>query len=399
MTTLAAGAQNRLDIADMRESFLSFSPPYLGDEEIAEVVAALRSGWISRGPRTAEFERAFARRVSAPAALGLNSCTAGLHLALRVLGIGPGDEVIAPTMTFCASVNVIEHVGARPILVDVEPETLNIDPRAAEAAVTERTRAIIVVHYGGHPAEMDELRALAANHGLALIEDAAHAIPAKYKGATIGASENLTAFSFYATKNLTTGEGGMLTGAPALVDRARVLGLHGMSGNAWNRYSEKGKWYYEVVEPGYKYNMTDVQAALGLKQLEKLDAMQVRRREVVKAYFERLRDLPAIGLPCERGHVESAWHLFPIRIRESESPVGRAAFIEAMGERNIGTSVHFIPVHLHPFYAEKYGYQRGSFPIAEEAYDELVSLPLHPGLSDDDVADVVEAVRNICCSR
>ena len=380
----------------MRVTFLSFSPPYVGEDDIDEVVAALRSGWISRGPRTAKFEAVFRTRVGASAALGLNSCTAGLHLALRVLDVGPGDEVIVPTMTFCASVNVIEHVGARPVLVDVEPETLNIDPAAVEAAITERARAIVVVHYGGHPAEMDALSSLAEQHGIQLIEDAAHSLPASYRGVKVGARDNLTAFSFYATKNLTTGEGGMLTGPPALVERARVMSLHGMLGSAWNRYSQKDGWYYEVVEPGYKYNMTDIQAAMGLRQLEKLDQMQSRRREVVSLYRQLLGDIGAIKLPCQKSHVESAWHLFPIRVRASELAMDRGGFIDAMTERNIGTSVHFIPVHMHPFYAAKYGYRRGDFPVAEDAYDELVSLPLHPGLSDADVADVAEAVRDIC---
>ncbi len=382
----------------MRSEFLSFSPPYIGDEEIEEVVAALKSGWISRGPRTAAFEEAFRARVGAPAAVGLNSCTAALHLALKVLDVGPGDEVIAPTMTFAASVNVIEHVGARPVLVDVEPDTLNLDPAAVRAALTPRSRAIMVVHYGGHPAEMDELGALSEHHGVPLIEDAAHAFPAKYRGRMVGGTDNLTAFSFYATKNLTTGEGGMLTGPAELVDRARVLGLHGMSGNAWSRYSPGGGWYYEVVEPGYKYNMTDIQAALGLRQLDRLDWMQERRREIAARYARALGGVDGLGLPAARPHVDSAWHLFPVRVRSKASSLDRDHFIEELGRRNIGTSVHFIPVHLHPFYARKYGYGRGDFPVAEAAFDELVSLPLHPGLSDLDVGDVTEAVTELCAS-
>ncbi len=381
-----------------RSEFLPFSPPYLGEEEIGEVVEALRSGWISRGPRTARFEEAFRARLGAPAAVALNSCTAALHLALKVLGIGPGDEVIAPTMTFAASVNVIEHVGARPVLVDVEPDTLNLDPAAVEAALTPRTRAVMIVHYGGHPAEMDALGALAERHGLALVEDAAHALPAAYRGRVVGASDNLTAFSFYATKNLTTGEGGMLTGPADLVDRARVLGLHGMSGHAWSRYAPGASWFYEVVAPGYKYNMTDVQAALGLRQLERLEWMQTRRREVVTRYVRDLDGVPGLAVPRPRAHVEPAWHLFPLRVKRGEAPLGRDRFIEELAQRNIGTSVHFIPIHFHPYYADKYGWRRGDFPVAEAAFDELVSLPLHPGLSDDDVDDVTAAVRELCAS-
>lgn len=380
----------------MRSTFLPFSPPFLGDEEVEEVVAALRSGWISRGPRTAQFEAAFANRLGAPAALGLNSCTAGLHLALAALDVGPGDEVIVPTMTFAASANVVEHVGARPVLVDVEPDTLNVDPAAVEAAVTDRTRAVMVVHYGGHPADLDAIEAIAARHGLAVVEDAAHALPARYRERVIGSSSNPTAFSFYATKNLTTGEGGMLTGDPELIERARLLSLHGMTGAAWDRYSSKGRWYYEVVVPGFKYNMTDIHAALGLRQLDRLETMQARRAEVVRAYGAALEGIEAVALPRPRSDVESAWHLYPIRLNLDALPLDRAAFIDAMSSRNIATSVHFIPVHMHPYYRQRYGYRSGDFPVASDAYQRLVSLPLHPGLTDADVADVVEAVREVC---
>ncbi len=389
------GSNNRV----IRSSFLPFSPPFIGEAEIEEVVAALRSGWISRGPRTAQFEQAFAGYLQAPTALGLNSCTAGLHLALVALGVGEGDEVIVPTMTFAASGNVVEHVGARPVLVDVEPDTLNVDPAAVEAAITSRTRAVMVVHYGGHPAELDALTDVAERHGLAVIEDAAHALPASYRGQRVGRSPRLTAFSFYATKNLTTGEGGMLTGDPELVDRARGLSLHGMNGDAWKRYSHKGSWYYEIVAPGYKYNMTDLQAAIGLKQLERLETMQARRRRVVELYAEGLGDLDQIRLPTVRSHVVSAWHLYPIRVLPRGSAMNRGHFIEQLATRNIGTSVHFIPLHLHPFYRDKYGYRPDDFPVAQGAYETLVSLPLHPGLSDPDVEDVIEAVRDVCSMK
>jgi dTDP-4-amino-4,6-dideoxygalactose transaminase len=382
----------------MRDTFLPFSPPFLGEEEVDEVVAALRSGWISRGPRTAAFEEAFADRVGAPAALALNSCTAGLHLSLLVHGIGPGDEVVVPTMTFCASANVVEHVGARPVLVDVEPDTLTVDPAAVEAALTERTRAVVVVHYAGHPAEMDALEGLAADHGLALVEDAAHAVPAAFRGRPVGSRGSLASFSFYATKNLTTGEGGMLTGDPELVERARILGLHGMSRDAWKRYDGEGSWYYEVVAPGYKYNMTDVQAALGLRQLERLDGMQRRRREVVARYEAAFGGRPELRLPVEREHVDSSWHLYPLRLTGA-APVGRDAFIRGLTGRRIGTSVHYIPLHLHPWYRERYGYVEEDFPVAQSAYEGLVSLPLHPGLSDRDVDDVVEAVEGVLRER
>ena len=378
----------------IRDTFLPFSQPYVREEEIAAVVEVLRSGWISRGPQTARFEKEFAARLGAPSALALNSCTAALHLALMVLDIGRGDEVVVPTMTFCASANVVEHVEARPVLVDVDPETLNMDPAAAEAAVTDRTRALMVVHYGGHPAEMDALEALAEKHGLAVVEDAAHALPAAFRGRMVGSTGNLTAFSFYATKNLTTGDGGMLTGDPELIAKARVLSLHGMSADAWKRYSDESRWYYEVMVPGFKYNMTDVQAALGLVQLERLSVLQARRYEIVESYTDGLSDIDLIELPSCRSGIDSAWHLFPIRLR-TDSPVNREEAIARLTEMNIGTSVHFIPVHLHPYYRDRYGYEESQFPVAQQAFEGLISLPLHPGLSDGDVADVIAAVRTV----
>jgi dTDP-4-amino-4,6-dideoxygalactose transaminase len=380
----------------MRPDFLPFSPPFLGEEEIDEVVAALRSGWISRGPRTALFEKQFAEYVGAEEALALNSCTAGLHLALVTLGIGAGDEVIVPTLTFAASANVVEHVGAKPVLADVEQDTLNLDPVVAESLISERTKALMVVHYGGHPADMDRLQRLADRWGIPIIEDAAHALPARYHGRTIGSSSNLTSFSFYATKNLTTGEGGMLTGPPELLAQARVLSLHGMSGDAWNRYSEGGAWSYEVVAPGYKYNMGDVQAALGLRQLEKLGLMQERRLAAVQQYQQELEGLASVELPSLRPDVESAWHLYPIRLNTEGCPVDRESFVAALHRRNIGTSVHFIPLHRHRYYRDRYGGAPTDFPVAESAFERLVSLPLHPGLSRGDVSDVVGAVRAVC---
>jgi len=371
----------------MRDSFLPFSPPCLDEDEIAEVTAALRSGWITTGPKCREFEAAFAARLGTPAALAVNSCTAALHTALAVLGVGPGDEVITSCLTFCSTVSVIEHVGATPVLVDVEPDTLNMDPAAVAAAVTERTRVLLPVHYAGHPCEMDALWEIARKHGLEVLEDAAHALPARYKGRWIGSGENPVAFSFYATKNLTTGEGGMLTGGPEFIDAARVASLHGMNRDAWKRYDKGGSWYYEVVMPGFKYNMPDVLAAIGLAQLRKLERMQVRRREVVKVYGEAFADLP-LRLPAEREDVESAWHLYPVRLMD-EAAVGRDEFIERMAAENIGTSVHFIPIHFHPFYREKYGWLKGMRPVAEDAFTRMVSLPLHGNLAPRDQDDVI----------
>ena len=360
-----------------------------------EVADTLRSGWITTGPKTQQFESAFRDRVGAAGALGLNSCTAGLHLGLLALGIRPGDEVITTPMTFCACANVIEHLGATPVLVDVEPDTLNLCPRAVEAALTPRTRAVLAVHYAGHPAELDAIEELARTHGAAVIEDAAHALPASYKGRMIGSGDNPVAFSFYATKNLTTGEGGMLTGSPELLARARTLGLHGMSRDAWKRYGQGGSWFYQVDEPGFKYNMTDVQAAMGVAQLRKLDRFQARRREIVAAYTAAFQEVDALEVPVERPEVEHAWHLYVLRLRLGAIRIGRNQFVEELTALNIGTSVHFIPIHLHPFYQRKYQYQPNQFPVAYQAYQRMLSLPLHPMLTDADVSDVVGAVLDV----
>jgi dTDP-4-amino-4,6-dideoxygalactose transaminase len=378
-----------------RSGYLPFARPLIGEEEIAEVVDTLRSGWITTGPKVARFEAEFAAAVSAPAAVGLSSCTAALHTALAVSGIGPGDEVITTPLTFAATVNVVEHVGARPVLVDVEPDTLTIDPVQIEAAITARTRAIIPVHYAGHPADMDWIHALARRHRLLVLEDAAHAIPASYGGRKIGSGPNPVAFSFYATKNLTTAEGGMLTGEPGFVERARVLSLHGMSRDAWKRYDKGGSWRYEVLAPGFKNNMTDIQAALGVWQLRKLAAFQERRREVVRLYAKAFQGTDALEPPVERRNVGHAWHLYVLRLRRRALRIGRDRFIEELGARNIGTSVHFIPIHLHPYYRDRYRWRPSSFPVAYDSFQRMISLPLDPRLSDQDVADVIDAVHDI----
>lgn len=379
----------------MRDDFLPFSPPSLTEAEIAEVVDTLRSNWITTGPKTKRFEQEMAAYLGAPGALALSSCTAALHLALVLEGIGPGDEVITSPMTFTSTVAVIEHVGARPVLVDVEPDTLCLDPAMVEAAVTPRTRAVIAVHYGGHPCDLDPLEATCKRHGLTLIEDAAHALPARYKGRLIGSSTNPVCFSFYATKNLTTAEGGLLTGPPDYIERAQVASLHGMDRDAWKRNDKGGSWRYDVVMPGFKYNLTDIQAALGLVQLKRLDAMQARRREVAAIYTAALAPLEAFDLPSERPECASAWHLYPLRLRAGALGVDRDAFIAAMRARNIGTSVHFIPIHTFTYYREKYGFQPGDYPVTLRESERLVTIPLHPGLSDAEVADVVAAVTDI----
>ncbi len=348
----------------MRPTFLPFSPPCISNEERQEVVDTLCSDWITTGPKTKRFESEFADFIGAPAALALNSCTAALHTALLALGIGPGDEVITTPMTFCSSVNVIEHVRARPVLADVEPDTLCVSATQIAARLTPRTRCILPVHYSGHPCDMDPIMAIAEERRLHVVEDAAHSLPARYKGRMIGTIGDLTAFSFYATKNLTTAEGGMLTGRPDLVEKARLISLHGMSKDAWRRYDKGGSWYYEVLLPGFKYNMTDIQASLGLHQLRKLPQFQHRRREVVRRYNDAFAQYPYFEVPTERPDVEHAWHLYSLRLNLQTLRIDRDQFIEELKARNIGTSVHFIPVHLHPYYRDKYGFKPEDFPVA-----------------------------------
>ncbi|MBI5667980.1 MAG: DegT/DnrJ/EryC1/StrS family aminotransferase [Chloroflexi bacterium] len=379
-----------------RTTFLSFSPPSITEAEIEAVVNTLRSDWITTGPKTKRFETEFAAYLSAPAALAVNSCTAGLHVALVASGIGPGDEVITTPMTFCSSVNVIEHVHATPVLADVEPDTLTLDPARVAEAITPRTKAILPVHFAGHPADMAPIMELARQHNLLVIEDAAHSLPASYRGQRVGTIGDFASFSFYATKNLTTAEGGMLVGSPDAIDRARVISLHGMNRDAWKRYSAEGSWYYEVITPGFKYNMTDIQAAIGLVQLERLAEMQQRRREIVAQYQQAFSQVDALQTPVERPEAESAWHLYVLRLSLDRLTINRAAFIEQLKARQIGTSVHFIPIHLHPYYRDKYGWKPDDFPVAYQEYQRTISLPLYPGLTDNDVADVIAAVTDIC---
>ncbi len=376
--------------------FLPFCRPSIGQEEIDEVVDTLTSDWLTTGPKTKRFEQAFADYVGARHAIAVNSCTAGLHLALVAAGIGDGDEVITASLTFCATANVIVHQRARPVLVDIDEESFTIDPDAVLAHVTSRTKAIIPVDFGGHPCELARLKEIASSHNLLVIEDAAHATGACYRGQRVGSISAVTAFSFYATKNMTTAEGGMITtDDAALAERMRVLALHGISADAWKRYSAEGSWYYEVLYPGYKYNMTDVQASLGLRQLAKLPSFLARRAEIVTEYTAALGGLPEIRVPSARSGVAHAWHLYPIRIRPERLTIGRNEFIRELTARGIGTSVHFIPVHLHPFYRDKYGFQRGDLPRTEAVFDTILSLPLFPSMRPGDVARVIRAVTDV----
>jgi dTDP-4-amino-4,6-dideoxygalactose transaminase len=377
------------------QKFIPFSPPMIEEDDIAEVVDTLKSDWITTGPKTREFERVFCEKYGAPAALAVNSCTAGLHVALVVHGIGAGDEVITVSHTFCSTVNVIEHTGAKPILVDIEPETLCMDPKAFEAAITPRTKAVIPIHYAGHAADMDAINAIAQKHGIVVIEDAAHPISGTYKGKYVGSSNNPTAFSFYATKNLTTAEGGMLTGTQEFIEKARVVHLHGMTKDALKRYEKGGSWKYEVVLPGFKYNMTDLQASLGLRQLEKLERFQARRREVVNKYNAAFGKMAELETPVEKDHVRSSWHLYVLRLNLDRLSIDRDQFIDELKERNIGTSVHYISVHIHPYYRDKYNFAPTDLPVTWANYNRIISMPLSARISDEEVECVIAAVEDI----
>ncbi len=377
-----------------RQEFLPYALPLIENDDIEAVVDSLRSNWVTKGPKTVEFEKRFAEYIGVKHAIAFNSCTAGLHTALIAAGIGEGDEVITTPMTFAASANVIIHAGATPVFVDIDPITMNIDPNKIEEKMTPRTKAIIPVHIAGFPCEMDEIMAIASKHNLFILEDAAHAVHTRYKDKMIGSIGDATAFSFYATKNLMTGEGGMVTtNNDELAEKLRVYSLHGMSRNAWNRYTAKGSWHYEITFPGYKYNMTDIQAALGLTQLGKLQSMQSTRESIALRYNQAFSTIPELEIPFDSEYARHAWHLYIIKLNLEKISVDRAEFIELLREENIGTSVHFIPVHLHPYYRDTFGLERGFMPQAENVYDRIISLPLYPKMTDTDVQDVIEAVR------
>lgn len=379
----------------MRSHFLPFSPPDITQDEIDGVVDTLGTGWITTGPKVSQFEGAIAALVGAPATLAVSSGTDAMQIALATLGVGPGDEVITSTMTFCSTAHVIEHVGATPVLVDVEPDTLNIAPAAVRDAITVKTKAVLPVHLYGHPCDMLQLKSIADGHGLHMVEDAAHALPARHGGTHIGGEGSIAAYSFYATKNLTTAEGGMLTGPADFIARAQLWALHGMSTDAHQRYQQGGSWRYDVVLPGFKCNMTDIQAALGLAQLERLPGMQARRRTIFDRYQEVFSRLPQLEVPTMRAEVDSALHLYVIRLNLDTLSIDRDRFIQELAARNIGSSVHFIPVHMHTYYRDKYGYKPEDFPVASSNFERIISLPLNPTMDDQDGADVIEAVKDI----
>jgi len=386
----------------LRSKFLPFHVPQIGEEEIRAVVETLRSGWLTTGPRVEQFEKEFAEYVGASHAVALNSGTAALHLALEAAGITEGDEVLVPTMTFAATAQVVLLLRAKPVLVDSQRDTLNIDPELIQKAITNETKAILPVHYGGHPCDMDQILEIAERHDLRVIEDAAHAVPARYRDKDVGTIGDATCFSFYATKTIATGEGGMVTTEnPEWAKRINLMCLHGMSGDAWRRTTGKGSWYYEILHPGFKCNMTDVAAAIGIGQLRRCDQAREARRQITERYNRAFEAIPEVETPTCRPDVQHAWHLYVLRLNLERSGISRDEFVEELKARNIGTSVHFIPIHVHPYYRDTYGYQPDDFPVAYAEYLRAISLPIYPGMTDEDVDSVIEAVGDVIeiCGR
>jgi dTDP-4-amino-4,6-dideoxygalactose transaminase len=381
----------------MADSFISFHRPTIGLEESEAVQRVLNSRWLTTGPVTQQFEREFAAYVGSRYAVAVNSCTAALHLALDAAGIREGDEVLVPSYTFAATAAVVAHCGARPVLCDSVPGGFNIDPADAERRITPKTKGIIPVHLAGEPCDLQAFHELSKAKSLHLIEDAAHALPASYGGRRIGSISEFTAFSFYATKTITSGEGGMLaTNNEEFAKRASIMRLHGISGDAWKRYTSEGSWYYEVVNAGLKANMPDLLAAIGVVQLKKADAFHQRRRHISETYLHRLGKIDELEMPPTGGSDKThSWHLFILRLRPSMLAINRSEMIRQLKECGIGTSVHFIPLHLHPYYQQTFGYSKGDFPQAEDAYTRCLSLPIYPDMSNYEVERVIATVEDI----
>lgn len=375
---------------------IPFHKPYITEDEMSEVLDSMRSGWLTMGPKTIEFENRFREYIGSKNTVSANSCTACLHLALKAIDIKEGDEVIIPNITFTATAEVVTYFHARPVLVDVEEDTLNINVSKIEEKITNKTKAIIPVHFGGQPCDMDEIIDIAKRHRLFIIEDAAHALPAFYKNRKVGTIGNITCFSFYATKTLSAGEGGMITtDNDVWAERMRILRLHGISKDAWKRYSEEGSWYYEVIEAGYKYNMTDLHAAVGIAQLRKLEDMWQKRKEIAKMYTENFREIKEIEVPVVKKNRESAWHLYVIKLKTEMLKIDRNQFIDELKKRGIGTSVHFIPLHKHPYYRKNFLYEPGNFGVSERLYERIISLPIYPSMTGREVDQVFNSVEDI----
>ncbi|MFK7915264.1 MAG: DegT/DnrJ/EryC1/StrS family aminotransferase [Pseudomonadales bacterium] len=380
----------------MRSSPLIFGAPDLAEAEVQAVADVLRSGWLGTGPKVAAFESQFARYQQASHAVALNSCTAALHLSMLAAGVSAGDEVITTPLTFCATANAIIHAGARPVLVDVDPLTMNIDPRLIAAAITPRTRALLPVHFAGRPCAMDEIMAVARDNGLKVIEDCAHAIESRYRGAAAGTIGDMGCFSFYVTKNVVTGEGGMvITDDREAAERIKVLGLHGMSKDAWKRFGDEGYKHYQVVECGFKYNMMDIQAAIGVEQMRKVEGNWERRQQIWNQYQEAFRGLP-LGLPAPvEPDTRHAYHLYTLLIDPNRCGLQRDHFLEAMGRLNIGLGVHYLSLAEHPYYQQTFGWNAADYPYAQRIGQQTVSLPLSSAMTAQDVSDVIEAVQSV----
>lgn len=375
---------------------IPFHRAHLGDEEIRAAAEVIRSGWLTTGPRTLDFERSFADYVGARHAVAVSSGTAALHLALVAAGIRAGDEVILPTTTFTATAEAVAYTGAHPVFADIDPATMNLDPADFAHRITAKTRAVIPVHLGGHLCDLDAIRAIAHHHNLHIIEDAAHALPSSYKSRRIGSLSDFTCFSFYATKTLSTGEGGMITTKNGIAaERMRVMRLHGIGRDAWRRQSTGESWSYDVVESGFKYNLTDLQAAIGVAQLGKSDAMCAARRRIAQNYSAAFRSDPALEIPVEPPDTHGSWHLYILRLHLDQLCLDRNDFMARLREKGIGCSVHFIPLHLHTHYQRHHHYKSGDFPKAEAEFHRAISLPIYPDLSDHEVERVINAVREI----
>jgi UDP-4-amino-4,6-dideoxy-N-acetyl-beta-L-altrosamine transaminase len=379
----------------VRKTLLPYGHQSIDEDDIQAVTATLRSDWLTTGPRVAEFEEAFAAYVGAAHAVSFSSGTAALHGVAFAAGLKAGDEAITTPMTFVATANCVLYQGATPVFADVSPDTLNLDPQQAAERVTPRTRAILPVDYAGHPADLDNFLALAGRRGLTIIEDACHALGAEYRGQRVGGLAHMTVFSFHPVKHLTTGEGGMVTTNHAkFAESLRRFRNHGINSDARER-QEAGGWFYEMTFLGYNYRLTDIACALGIQQLGKLEANVARRREIATRYTAAFRDLPGVIAPSVRGDANPAWHLYPIQLDLPRLSAGRAEIFRALRAENIGVNVHYIPVHQHPYYRERFGFKGGEFPIAEEAYERLISLPLFHGMRDEDVEDVIGAVGKV----
>ncbi|MDP3147691.1 MAG: DegT/DnrJ/EryC1/StrS family aminotransferase [Ignavibacteria bacterium] len=380
----------------MENNFTQFHRPFINDEEINEVVATLKSGWLSMGPRTIQFEDDFRNYIGADYSVSVNSWTAGGHLSLEAFGLKPGDEVIVPTMTFPATAEIVYYFGAKPVIVDVDKDTLNLSISEIEKAITKKTKVIIPVHYAGQPADLDEINQIAKAYNLKVIEDAAHSLPSYYKGKKIGSISDVTVFSFYATKTLCTGEGGMIcSNNEEFSERTRLMRMHGMNRDAWKRYSDACSWYYEIVAPGFKYNFTDLQAALGIVQLRKVDQMLEMRKHIASLYTKELCGNEFISLPVIKSDRETSWHLYPIRLNLEALKIGRNDFINELKDLGVGTGVHFMPVHQHQFYKDSLSLNNSDFPVANDAFERLISIPIYPGLTDAEVTKVIEAVNHL----